>query len=106
MITRLPSYIRRTACNKLVKPPWTVPFRSFAMAGNLPRYQTLAELQKVYEGGTTVHAVTQQYLDAIEALKDLNAVTCINPKAVEEAQKLDVSSYVVSVKMRAFPAQS
>jgi Asp-tRNA(Asn)/Glu-tRNA(Gln) amidotransferase A subunit family amidase len=55
-----------------------------------PQYRTLAELQKAYEGGTTVAAVTEQYLAAIENLKHLNAVTAVNPKAMEEAALLDV----------------
>lgn len=36
-------------------------------------------------------AVTEQYLAAIESLQSLNAITVVNPKAVEEAAKLDVS---------------
>ena len=56
-----------------------------------PQYRSLAELQKAYDSGTTVTAVTKQYLDAIENLKDLNAITAVNPKALEEAAQLDVS---------------
>lgn len=63
------------------------------MAGSLPpQYRSLTELQKAYQGGTTtVAAVTEQYLAAIESLQSLNAITVVNPKAVEEAAKLDVS---------------
>lgn len=63
------------------------------MAGSLPpQYRSLTELQKAYHGGTTtVAAVTEQYLAAIESLQSLNAITVVNPKAVEEAAKLDVS---------------
>lgn len=63
------------------------------MAGSPPpQYRSLTELQKAYHGGTTtVAAVTEQYLAAIESLQSLNAITVVNPKAVEEAAKLDVS---------------
>lgn len=62
------------------------------MSGSRPKYQTLAELQQAYQGGKTVKEVTQQYLGIIESRKDLNAVTVVNHKALEEAQQLDVSN--------------
>lgn len=46
-------------------------------------------------------AVTEQYLAAIESLQSLNAITVVNPKAVEEAAKLDVSlTSIVAVRVR------
>ncbi|KAF2209574.1 hypothetical protein CERZMDRAFT_100363 [Cercospora zeae-maydis SCOH1-5] len=59
------------------------------MSGSRPKYHTLAELHEAYQGGKSVKEVTQEYLNTIESLKDLNAVTVVNHKALEEAQQLD-----------------
>ena len=64
------------------------------MSATAPVYGSIAELQKAYQDGSTnVKQVTQQYLAAIDALNgNLNAITAINKKALDDAQRLDVSS--------------
>lgn len=58
------------------------------------KWNSISELEKAYEEGTTVRDVTKQYLDTIERLNDeLNAVTVVNEKALEEAEKLDVRKH-------------
>ncbi|GIZ37717.1 hypothetical protein CKM354_000115400 [Cercospora kikuchii] len=90
MYKSLHSHLLRIPCCRSAKPPWAPSqLRSFTMSGSRPKYQTLAELQQAYQGGKTVKEVTQQYLDIIESRKDLNAVTVVNHKALEEAQQLD-----------------
>ncbi|KAM3421300.1 hypothetical protein BST61_g1699 [Cercospora zeina] len=59
------------------------------MSGSRPKYHNLTELHGAYHAGKTVKEVTQEYLDTIESRRDLNAVTVVNHKALEEAQQLD-----------------
>ena len=55
--------------------------------------QSVAEVQKGFtDGNTTVKAVVEQHLKAIEQLNTkLNAVTVINENALQDAEGLDVS---------------
>lgn len=55
-------------------------------------YQSISELQKALaDGKITVSTVVQHYLKSIEALNpQLNAVTVLNSRAVEDAERLDV----------------
>ncbi|KAK5125606.1 hypothetical protein LTR85_011880 [Meristemomyces frigidus] len=54
-------------------------------------YRTIADVQTaIQDGKTTVKAVVEQYLKAIDELDpDLNAITVTNQKALDEAQRLD-----------------
>lgn len=64
------------------------------MAPVFQQYTSITDLQKALQDGrTTVKTVVQQYLHQIDGLNgELNAVTAINRKAVEEAERLDVSA--------------
>ena len=57
------------------------------------KYRSIAEIQKaISDGKTTVRAIVEQYLKAIEELDpELNAVTAVNKRALDDAEKLDVS---------------
>lgn len=58
---------------------------------SFPHYASIADLQHAIAAGkTTAKAATKQYLEAIDRQKGLNAVTAVNPKALEEAEALDV----------------
>ena len=61
-------------------------------------YKSVSEVQKAISNGkTTVKAVVEQYLKAIEELNPkLNAILALNGKAVEDAEKLDVSTNQVT----------
>ena len=57
---------------------------------------TVADVQAAYAAGTlTARQLTQQYLDRIEALDRhgpaLNSIIAVNPKALEEADRLDAA---------------
>ncbi|KXS98456.1 hypothetical protein AC578_8076 [Pseudocercospora eumusae] len=57
---------------------------------SFPRWSSIEHLQSaIAEGKITVKEATKQYLESIERQKDLNAVTAVNPKALEEAEALD-----------------
>ena len=61
---------------------------------SFPRWSSIEHLQSaIAEGKITAKEATKQYLESIERQKDLNAVTAVNPKALEEAEALDVRSY-------------
>ena len=55
--------------------------------------QSIAEVQKeIFDGKTTVKAVVEKHLKAIEQLDpQLNAMTAVNKNALQDAEKLDVS---------------
>lgn len=55
---------------------------------------SITDLQNaLHNGHITVREVVEYYLQQIEKLnEDLNAITTINPRALEEASRLDVRS--------------
>ena len=57
------------------------------------KHRSIAEIQKaISDGKTTVRVIIEQYLKAIEELDpELNAVTAVNKRALDDAEKLDVS---------------
>lgn len=63
------------------------------MAPVFPQFTSITDLQDaIQDGRATVKEVVQQYLQQIDRLNgELNAVTAVNLKAIEEAEKLDVS---------------
>lgn len=56
------------------------------------RYRSIAELEAAYRSGAaSVEAVTRAYLERIQATNaELNAITNINSKAINQAKQLDV----------------
>src|SRR5690242_7222126 len=75
---------------------WLWPVRTVQGAG--PAFNvmeaTIDDIHKAYKDGTlTAHQLVQMYLDRIEAYDrngpKINSVITINPKALEEADKLD-----------------
>lgn len=57
-------------------------------------YRSIAEVQKALSNGdSTAKALVQQCLNSIEKLDpELNAITAVNEHALEDAEKLDVST--------------
>jgi Asp-tRNA(Asn)/Glu-tRNA(Gln) amidotransferase A subunit family amidase len=62
------------------------------------QFDSIGQVQKAIEDGTTtVEAIVQQYLRAIEALNPkINAVTVVNANALEDAKALDVGSILLN----------
>lgn len=75
------------------------------------QFTSITDLQSaIQDGRTTVKKVVEGYLQEIDRLNgELNAVTAINRKAVEEAERLDVSDCVgvsatlLTMILRLFP---
>jgi hypothetical protein len=72
------------------------PWAAKRYTSTMIQWTSLAELQHAFANGkTTVKEVTQGYLQNIENSNGhLNAITVVNPKAVEEAERLDVSDQI------------
>lgn len=52
---------------------------------------SIASVQEAVNGGKSVRAIVEEHLQAIEELEPkINAITTINPKALEDAEQLDV----------------
>ena len=64
-------------------------------------YRSIADVQKaINDGKTTVKAVVEHYLKAMEELNpELNAVLALNQHALEDAEKLDVSCDLIHLEL-------
>ena len=95
MLTRPTSQLFRKICRiSYTQPGKALQRRRFAtMAPSPPQYGSISQFQTaLQEGKTTVKDAVQGYLDVIKARNgQLNAVTVTNEKALEEAERLDVS---------------
>jgi amidase len=74
-----------------------VPVRAFAQSKPFPIVETtIAEIHKAYQSRQlTAHRLVQMYLDRIRAYDkqgpSINAIITVNPKALEEADRLDAA---------------
>lgn len=72
-------------------------------------FKSITDLQKeIHDGHTTVKSVVQRYLQQIDNLNEqLNAVVATNERAIEEAERLDVSCPALSsLHLRRFSISS